>query len=151
MESYDPATAAKVWQRVLSEPAKQPQVQDLTPLIVGEMTDEATYLALAKKFKDSRSQLLRQMAAEEKTHSACLRGICRLRSGVPPQTRIPELLDAPAEVLLRRCYSREMKRLTQYRELNGDPEFGEVFCRLAEQERKHCQQLLELLGTLRTP
>lgn len=149
MESYDSTAAAKVWQRVFSEPAAQ--TQDLTPLIAGEMTDEATYLSLAKRFKDSRSQLLRQMAAEEKTHSACLRGICRLRTGSPAQARIPEPSDAPAEVLLRRCYSREMKCLAQYRELSSDPEFGEVFCRLAEQERKHCQQLLELLGTLRIP
>ena len=59
----------------------------------------------------------------------------------------PELADP--EALLRRCYGREMQCLAKYEARSSDPEFGVVFARLAEQERRHCHMVLELLGHLK--
>ena len=148
MENYDPKTAAQVWQRVLgTDPAPPPQT-DLTSLIAGEMADEAAYLTLSRKLRGQQSDLLRQMARQAQTHSACLRGIHRLRTGTAPQVRVPEPSDAPPEQLLRRCYSRKTQNAAQYEARSSDREFGEVFAGLARQEREHCRIILELLGNL---
>ena len=81
---------------------------------------------------------------------ACLKGIYALQGTGKPDIPAPPPVDkAPVSVILRRCYGREMRCLAQYEQRSGDPEYGQVFARLAAQERDHCRLVLELLGNLK--
>ena len=80
---------------------------------------------------------------------ACLKGIYTLQGSGRPDIPSPPPLDkTPVSVMLRRCYGREMRCLAQYESRASDPEYGQVFARMAQQEREHCRQILELLGSL---
>ncbi len=146
MENYDAAKATRVWQRVQ---ASQPEAEGLPALIAGELEDAATYIQLARRLGSKEGQVLRQLAATEQSHAACLKGIYTLMTGEPINPRIPPLRQEPAERTLRRCYGKEMRCLAQYEARTSDPEYGPVFARLAAQEREHCMTVLELIGRLK--
>ena len=80
---------------------------------------------------------------------ACLKGIYTLQGNGRPDVPSPPPVDrAPIGTLLRRCYGREMRCLAQYESRMNHPEYGQIFARMAQQEREHCRLLLELLGSL---
>ena len=148
METYDKAKAARVWQRVQTEAAANP-AQGLGGLIAEEWADAAVYLALSKRVQGNQSAVLRKMSQEEQAHMACLKGIYKLQNAGQPDVPAPSPTDkAPVSTLLRRCYGREMRCLAQYESRSADPEYGQVFARMAQQEREHCRQILEILGKL---
>jgi len=148
METYDKAKAARVWQRVQGEAAANP-TQGLQGLIAEEWTDAALYLSLSRRVQGHAGAILRKMGQEEQTHMACLKGIYTLQGAGRPEIPAPPPVDnAPVSVLLRRCYGREMRCLAQYEARASDPEYGQIFARIAQQEREHCRQILELLGNL---
>lgn len=149
METVDPAKAARVWQRVRSEnPVAAPE-QGLLELIAQEWTDAATYLQLSRRFQGKESALLRRMAEQEQAHTACLKGIYTLITGKRPAARAVPPQQGDPEQILRRCYGQEMQCLARYEQRIADPAYGQVFARLADQERDHCRLVLELLGNLR--
>lgn len=148
METYDKAKAARVWQRVQGEAVANP-TQGLGGLIAEEWADAAIYLALSRRVQGNASAILRKISQEEQAHMACLKGIYTLQGAGRPDIPSPPPLDkAPVSMLLRRCYGREMRCLAQYEARASDPEYGQVFARMAQQEREHCRQILELLGSL---
>ncbi len=155
MDTIDREKAARVWQRVRGEnaPAPAPEqpagTQGLLELIAEEWVDATTYLNLSRRFQGKPSAVLRKMYEEEQAHGACLKGIYTLISGSRPTVRaVPPAQENP-ETTLRRCYGREMRCLAQYEARSDHPEYGQVFARLAEQEREHCRRILELLGSLK--
>ena len=148
MENYDKAKAARVWQRVQGAAVANP-TQGLPGMIAEEWADAALYLALSKRVQGPASAILKKMSQEEQTHMACLKGMYTLQGAGRPDIPAPPPADkAPISLLLRRCYGREMRCMTQYEARVSDPEYGQVFARMAQQEREHCRQLLELLGSL---
>jgi len=148
METYDKAKAARVWQRVQGEIASNP-AQGLQGLIAEEWADAAIYLSLSRRVQGNAAAILKKMGQEEQSHMACLKGICTLLGAGRPEVPAPPPVDkAPVAVLLRRCYGREMRCLAQYESRAADPEYGQIFARIAQQEREHCRQILELLGNL---
>lgn len=148
METYDKAKAARVWQRVQGAAAATPS-QGLQGLIAEEWADAALYLALSKRVQGPAAVILRKMSQEEQNHMACLKGMYTLQgAGRPDIPSPPPTEKAPIDLLLRRCYGREMRCLAQYENRSADPEYGQVFARMAQQEREHCRQILELLGSL---
>lgn len=150
METYDKAKAARVWQRVQGEAVANP-TQGLGGLIAEEWADAAIYLALSRRVQGNASAILRKISQEEQAHMACLKGIYTLQGAGRPDIPSPPPLDkAPVSMLLRRCYGREMRCLAQYEARSSDPEYGQVFARMAQQEREHCRLILELLGNLPT-
>lgn len=149
MQTIDPAKAARVWQRVRPETPAVNWEQELQELIAEEWTDAATYLQLSRRFQGKESAVLRRMFEEEQAHTACLKGIYTLITGMRPKIRARQPEKEDTEQLLRRCYGREMRCLAQYEQKISDPEYGQVFSRLVLQEREHCHMLLELLGNLK--
>lgn len=148
METYDKAKAARVWQRVQGEVASNP-TQGLQGLIAEEWADAALYLSLSRRVQGNASVILRKMGHEEQAHMACLKGIYTLQGTGRPEIPAPPPVDkTPVSVLLRRCYGREMRCLAQYEARADHPEYGQIFTRMAQQEREHCRQILELLGSL---
>lgn len=152
MEVYDPEKAARVWQRVRGEnmsPVPEPDIQGLLALIAEEWTDATTYLHLSRQYQGKQSATLRKMFEEEQAHAACLKGIYTLTTGTRPVVRTVPPAREPVETTLRRCYGREMRCLAEYEARSADSQYGQVFARLAAQEREHCHLILELLGSLK--
>lgn len=148
METIDKAKAARVWQRVQSEVAAYP-TQGLQAMIAEEWADAAIYLSLSRRVQGNAANILRKIGQEEQSHMACLKGIYALQGTNKPDIPAPPAVDkAPVSVILRRCYGREMRCLAQYESRANDPEYGQVYARMAQQEREHCRLILELLGSL---
>ncbi len=148
METYDKAKAARVWQRVQGETVADP-TQGLQGLIAQEWEDAAIYLSLSRRVQGNASAILRKIGQEEQSHMACLKGIYTLQGAGRPDIPAPPAPDkAPVSAMLRRCYGREMRCLAQYEARSSHPEYGQIFARMAQQEREHCRQILELLGSL---
>lgn len=152
MEVYDSEKAARVWQRVKgssASPAPEPNTQGLLGLIAEEWTDATTYLHLSRMFQGKQSAMLRRMFEEEQAHAACLKGIYTLTTGTRPVTRTVPPPQEAAELTLRRCYGREMRCLAEYESRCADSQYGQVFARLAAQEREHLKLILELIGSIK--
>lgn len=150
METYDPQKAARVWQRVQAGTPAGTDAQSLLSLIAEEWTDAATYLSLSRRYQGGIRNTLYRMFQEEQTHTACLKGIYTLITGAHPKVSAVPPSQEPAVVILRRCYGREMRSLAQYEARGNDPEYGQVFLKLAAQEREHCKTILQLLGSIPT-
>ena len=149
MDHCDNEKARRVWQRVQSTGTPPPDPgYDLRDLVAREAEDAAIYLHLSRHMQGKDSAVFRQMYEQEQSHASILKGICALTTGTRPGSLVPPMQTAPAEVLLRRCYGREMQSLAEYEKRSGDPQYGAVFRKMAEQEQNHCRILLELLGRL---
>ena len=148
MEAIDKAKAARVWQRVQGEAAANP-THGLQAMIAEEWADAAIYLSLSRRIQGNAANILRKIGQEEQSHMACLKGIYALQGAGRPDIPAPPAVDkAPVSVILRRCYGREMRCLAHYESRASDPEYGQVYARMAQQEREHCRLILELLGSL---
>ena len=148
MEMIDPQKAARVWQRVQGGSAPDPEY--LVPLAALEAGDAGAYLQLSRRFQGKDAATLRQLYEQELSHAACLRGMYQMLTGshlplTPVQTGVADNTQAA----LRRCYAREMQSLAAYEARMSDPQYGQVFARLAQQERNHCHILLTLIGSLK--
>ena len=148
MKPYDPNTAAKVWDRVRSTPAATADAQAVLELIAQEILDAATYSRLAQRLPPPQAAIARQIARQEQSHISCLKGVYTLITGQKPMVPKPAVTDDPPDILLRRCYGREMRCLSQYEARQTDPQYGHIFRTLARQEQEHCHRILEILGTL---
>ena len=144
MQTIDPQKAARVWNRVQGNE----EMPFLPELIEQEWQDAVIYLALARRFQGRDSQLLRQLARQEQDHVACLRGLYALLTGSRPVSRTPVSPKEDTQTLLRRSYGTHMQRLARYEERKADPDYGQIFSQLAQQERDQCQKLLALLGRI---
>ncbi len=149
METYNSEKAARVWQRVHESTSPLDNAGQLPALIIGEWTDAVTYLQLSRRYQGREAQLLRRLFEEEQSHAACLKGIYTLLTGEQVNHPSPPPPQEPTEVILRRCYGREMQCLAAYEQRTSSPEYGPVFKRLAQQEWEHCRTILELLGKLK--
>ena len=148
METIDKAKAARVWQRVQGGAVANP-THGLQGMIAEEWADAAIYLSLSRRVQGNAASILRKIGQEEQSHMACLKGIYALQGTGKPDIPAPPPVDkAPVSVILRRCYGREMRCLAQYESRSNDPEYGQVYARMAQQEREHCRLVLELLGSL---
>jgi len=151
MERIDPEKARSVWQRVQNTAPGTAREQGLGELIAQEWTGAATYLLLARRMQGKSATLLRTIHQQEMANVSCLKGIYTLLTGNRPAVQaVPPSPEDP-QIALRHCYGREMHSLAQYENRSSDPEFGQVFARLAAQKRDHCRLVLELLGSLKTP
>lgn len=149
MDTIDKKKAAQVWQRVTSVTQPRNELQELSDMIAREWADATTYLHLSRRFQGRDSGTLRRLSEQEQAHTACLKGIYTLITGSHPTVRTIAPSQDPPEIILRRCYGQEMHTLAQYEARTSDPEYGQVFARLAEQEREHCKIILELIGNLK--
>ena len=148
MKQYDPKTAARVWDRVQNTTPPAGDAQTVLNLIAEEMLDAASYQRLARRLPPPQAAIARQLSQQEQAHISCLKGIYTLITGEKPLVPPPAVSDDPPEIILRRCYGREMRCLSQYESRMSDPQYGHIFRTLARQEQEHCHRILEILGTL---
>ena len=145
MKQYDPS---KVWDRVKNAAVPAGDSQLILNLITEEALDARTYGQLAKRLPPPQAAIARQLSQQEQAHIACLKGIYAMITGHNAILAPQKVADDPPEIVLRRCYGREMRTLTQYEARQNDPQYGHIFRALARQEQEHCHRILELLGAL---
>lgn len=148
MKHYDAKTAARVWDRVQNTAVPMADAQVILNLIAEEALDAASYLQLSKKLPAPLAATARQLSQQEQSHVVCLKGIYTMITGEKPRITVPTASDDPPDIVLRRCYGREMRALAQYEARQGDPQYGHVFRSLAKQEQEHCHRILVLLGAI---
>jgi len=148
MKQYDPKNASMVWDRVRNAAVLAADAPAIMALIEEELLDAAAYLRLSRKLPAPQAVVVRQMAQQEQSHATCLKGIYALITGRKALVPQPAAADDPPEIVLRRCYGREMRCLAQYESRQSDPQYGHVFRTLANQEQEHCHRILEILGAL---
>ena len=148
MKPYDPNAATRVWERVQNTAVSTGDAPSILNLIAEELQDAAVYQKLQRQLPQNLAPIARQMAHQEQSHAACLKGIYAMitgRKAVLPPIQVNE---DPPSILLRRCYGREMRCLSQYEARQNDVQYGHIFRTLAKQEQEHCRNLLELLGAI---
>ena len=145
MKQYDPN---KVWDRVKNAAVPVGDSQLILNLITEEALDARTYGQLAKRLPPPQAAIARQLSQQEQAHIACLKGIYTMITGRNAILAPQKVTDDPPEIVLRRCYGREMRTLTQYEARQNDPQYGHIFRALAHQEQEHCHRILEILGAL---
>lgn len=148
MKQYDAKTAARVWDRVQSSPTPPADVPILLTLMTEESLNALTYQRLSRKLPPPLAATARQLAQQEQAHAVCLKGIYTMITGEKPVVSLPPVADDPPQIVLRRCYGRQMRALAQYEARQTDPQYGYVFRSLARQEQEHCHRILEMLGAL---
>lgn len=148
MKELNPNSAARVWDRVKSAPVPAGDAQTILNLIAEEMQDAAAYQRLSQKLPPPLAAVAKQMARQEQSHVACLKGAYTLITGQKPILPPPAVSDDGPQIVLRRCYGREMRCLSQYEARQQDPQYGHIFRTLARQEQEHCHRILEILGAL---
>ena len=148
MKNYDPKTAARVWDRVQNTAVPAGDSQLILNLIAEEILDAATYLQLSKRLSTPQAAAIKQLAQQEQSHVSCLKGVYTMITGEKPKVLPVKVSDDPPDIVLRRCYGREMRALAQYEARQNDPQYGHVFRMMARQEQEHCRRLLEILGAL---
>lgn len=144
MDNFDTEMAARVWQRVQDGRQEDAVSHSPTGLLHSTLTDAAVFAALSRKL---HGKLIQQLAHEERSQAARLRGICVYVDGSVPKIPTPSPGSEPTGVLVRRCYVNHIRRLAEYEQHSGDTDFGPVYKELAAQEQRHCAALMELLGT----
>lgn len=149
MDTIDRNKAAQVWQRVTAGNQVSRNLEELLEMIAQEWADAATYLHLSRRLQGKESGILRRLSEQEQAHTACLKGIYTLITGSHPTVRTAPPNQDPPETILRQAYGREMHALALYEARSSDPEYGQVFARLAQQEQEHCRTILELIGNLK--
>ena len=140
--------SSRVWDRVHSAAVPTPDAQSILGLIGEEMLDAAAYQKLARRLPPPLAAIAKQLSRQEQSHVACLRGVYTLITGQKPIIAPPNPSDDGPEIVLRRCYGREMRCLSQYESRQSDPQYGHIFRTLAQQEKEHCHRILEILGAL---
>lgn len=147
MERYDTEKATRVWQRVRGSAEIQPAgVPGLQSLIADSLTQAAYYQQLQRRLNGSSHALVQKLTNQEKSITACLRGICTLVRGAPPAATPANPTVETTEALLRKCYRLALQAATEYENRCDDAEYGQVFARLAARKYDHCTAILELLG-----
>ena len=118
-------------------------------MIAREWSKAATFLQLSRQFSGKESAALRRLHDQEQAHTACLKGIYTLITGVPPTVKALPLTGQDPEAVLRRLYGQQMQSLADYEALSATVDYGPVFAHLATQEKDHCRAILEIIGNLK--
>ena len=95
MEGFDNEKAKRVWQRVQgTASAPQDVGYDIRELVAKETEAAATYLQLSRRLQGKDSTTVRQMAEDERSHAAILKGICAMNTGTRPEVSatVPQTL-----------------------------------------------------------
>ncbi len=152
MNQYDPAKAARVWQRVRASAPAEPPAQEgrstplpLGVLIAGEKRAWEVYGRLGRQAHGEKARSFQQLQRSTRQQADCLAGLLRLEGAVRIPAASPMGQGQP-EALLRLCYRETGQRWEEMKARCGDPEFGPVFKLLAAREAGILLALLEALG-----
>ena len=143
MEKIDPQAQQRVWQRVRGEQPAAPQEQ---LLMVMEAEIFAQLQALIRYFPGKAPEL-RSIQAQTQEHLACLQGMSLLRRGIKPHKPTGKAGNADPTALVRKCYVNCINLAKNYEAASDDPEYGIAYAQMAATKRRHCTQLLSLLGS----
>ena len=124
----------RVWERV-ADRENHSREEDMDALLRQNRQIAEEYRALAARMGDRN--LLAGIRREEQETARILAGIRALQQG------------GGSEKLqrLRRCYHRSRRAMTDYAARVATPEVGLAYQYLSELERRHCIEVLKMLGS----
>ena len=125
----------QVWQRVLARQERE-AVDTLQQLM-----REAE--SLAAVYRRNPHPLAKRLQEGEQANAASLRGIALLSGEKLEEVKLWEPAGKPD---LRRCWHRTRRCQAEYTARALDPEFGEVYRKMAEREADHLALIAQLLG-----
>lgn len=146
MEQFDKEKARRVWQRVQAVGVVTEPELGVQALAGRESAESNTYIRLSRQLKGKDSQVLRQIAMEDRRHSEVLKGICRMTNDMPPVKTPPFPDSGNISQRLQLCYGRKLQLAAEYEKRAAHPRFGNIFEHMAQQEYAHCRTLLSLIG-----
>lgn len=147
MESIDNRKVRRVWDRVQGTGETGADAAALTALLCQERTDAAVFIQLARRLGGRGGPLL-ELSRQCQQNAGCLRGICTIMTGTPPEIAVPSPAEEPAQSALRKCYVNLLGRMRAYELRSQDPNYGPVFRKMAAAAENSCAAVLELLGKL---
>ena len=139
---------AGVWQRVMGQ-GKQAPLRDLEEMLREAAALASVYRWAAGKLTGRGKALAQKLLEGEQANAACLRGIGQLCGRVQETVTVWEPGGKGARGLLQNCYHRTRRCQAEYTARSLEPEFGEVYRRMAERAGEHCALLAELLGRMK--
>ncbi len=153
-ERINKEMAKRVWDRVQATPKEQPvlpmqHTDTLQSLIVEEWQQAQCYDGLSRKLAGRHKTVMQELYREKKAQIACLKGICTMCSGTAANIRAVQPVMGETSKMLRQCYSRQLRCLARYEAAANDGEYGPVYKGMADQNRRHCRILLEILGDMK--
>ena len=143
MEQVDRAMQARVWQRVQGAAAPMNCREPLA--LAAELA--AHYRELAGKSTGNTEQFRRLSRQLQATRKALL-GLCRI-CGCPGEALPVSVQGETPRRRIGKCCHLERRLGDALEGLSGDPEWGRVCGRLAEDARARSILLLEILGTMK--
>lgn len=145
MEERNSYQEQEVWQRVFAPP-RNSAGEDLRRLQLEAMELAAAYRHLSGTMAGRSREKVRGLYRGAKDNVACLQGLGRLSGAGSGKTKTMPVPNMAAEKLLELCYHKTRRTMTEYTARSMEPEFGEVFRKMAQREGEHCVVLAELLG-----
>ena len=147
MDNQEQTMEQQVWQRIRASREEGPK-NDLRQL-QREAVELATfYRSLANRLTGNQRELATALYRGEKANAAALAGIGKLsRMGGETLKHWQPGKEDP-EKLLKQCYHRTRRCLTEYLARSAEGEFGMVFEKMAKREAGHGILIAELLGSL---
>ena len=141
MKQWEPEQVRRIWQRVQNR--SEEMEESLPELLAGELADSRILLRIAGRFPFA--DRLRRMAREDRSHAISIQNMGMQRG--QENVRIRDQLHP--KLMLQQCYERKLQRLAAYQRLQQDPRMGRRFQKLAQEEQRHCHQLLAFLSNRR--
>lgn len=146
MERIDKRAEQQVWQRVRSGelPPRQPEIQTL---ILAAMENDGAYRRLGTLVAGSLRRRVTELARQNQEDLLALEGIRVLSGGAVHRPR-PQSPKGTAAQLLKGCYHRTCRAVTEYTARMVDPEFGSLFQTLAHSAQNQALAIAQTLGEL---
>lgn len=145
MEHFDSEMAKRVWQRVQAGSDLPISECSAEKFVARELAESQMCLRLSKQLRGQDSRALQKMALDDKGHRALLQGICCM-TGRTQLPAVPIQDTGTISQRLKRCYGRKLQLATEYEKHASEPQFGNVYQKLADREYEHCRTLLAIIG-----
>lgn len=152
MELYDPGKAEQVWPRVRQTRGNAESTPyNPAPLMMTALEVSAACLKLSGQLGSKHAASMQKISRIFQGQAACLRGICMLVTGQPPQMRAPACPSVSPRLGLQKCYSQLLHLAREYDQRSTSGEYGGIFRTLSRQTWEQGRCLLEILGTVALP
>lgn len=148
MDHYDTGKTQEIWQRVYANRTPTQPQYDTDALIVSAFSAQALYRKLARQATPRDAAAFKELAATKQTQAACLNGMRLLSVGQTLATPPLSCEGGSVSTILARCCVTEGRALREYELHTADHDHGAVWGILADEQRKICRTLLELLGRM---
>ena len=137
----------RVWQRVLGQ-QEIPQSAGLKALAMEAREAAREYRQLSRVCRGKQQILAKELWEAEEEAMEMLRGLHYLQTGETLRLPEPVGTGAAGKRGLMKRYHETRRRGTEFLSRSGEPEWGQVFQKLAKGQEEQCARIAALLGCM---